>query len=538
MEILAAGGNAFDAAVAVSAMLGLVEPESSGIGGGGFILLHVPATAARCSSTPASARRWPPARHVPRCEDGEPVRGRSVNGALAAAIPGLPAGLEHLATRYGRLPLAQSLAPAIRAAREGWTFGPKNAGMLGFRRDVLAPIRARRAVPGRRQGAGSRRRAAQSGLRRDARAPGRRGRRGFYRGEFAAKLVDGVRAAGGIWTLEDLAATAWSSASRWCRTPRLAPHRHRAAAVLGRHRAGDRCFNVLDGLRLSRPALSRVDRIHLLTEAMRRAYRDRALYLGDPDFVDVPVARWPARLRRRPARRHPSARATPSDLLPGVGPPSEDTTHFSIIDAEGNLVAVTQTVNLPYGNGLVVPGHRLPAQQRDGRFLGQARRAQRLRPGRRGRQRDRAGQAPAVVDDADLLFGPSASPCSARRAAAASSPWCCSACCWSDRRRRRAGRRRAPRFHHQYLPDALSAEPGTPSAPRRSPRSRRGSRRFCRRAHLGQHAGGAVAPRDRPRRGRHRSALEGRRQGQHRRRFGDLPLTGSPPLGEARRIGA
>lgn len=138
IEILSSGGNAFDAAVAASAMLGLVEPESSGIGGGGFFLLH---RASDGLNVFIDARETAPAaatRDMYLDAQGQPDRDRAINGPLAAGIPGLPAALVHLAENYGELPLAQSLAPAITRAREGWRFGRKNHEMLAWRRDVVA----------------------------------------------------------------------------------------------------------------------------------------------------------------------------------------------------------------------------------------------------------------------------------------------------------------------------------------------------------------------------------------------------------------
>ena len=329
MEVLAKGGNAFDAAVAVSATLGLVEPESSGLGGGGFMLLHVARDQRDVFVDARERAPFAATRDMFLDAEGNANRRLSVDGALATGIPGLPAGLEHLAKRYGKLPLSESLAPAIRLAREGWKFGPKNAAMMGYRRDALA-ANAGAARLFLRDGQVP----AQGTLMRNEdyartlEAIAREGADGFYRGANGRRLVAGVRKAGGIWTARDL-------------------EEYRVATI----------FNILDGY--DYPAMGKVPRTHLVVEAMRRAYRDRAIYLGDPDFVPVPVPLltgkdYAAGLR---AGINPD-RATPSDMLPGVtlSPARPDTTHFSVIDAEGNLAAVTQTVNLPYGNAVVVPG--------------------------------------------------------------------------------------------------------------------------------------------------------------------------------------
>ena len=357
MEVLAKGGNAFDAAIAVSATLGLVEPESSGLGGGGFMLLRV---AGENRDVFIDARERAPlaaTRDMFLDAEGKANRDLSVNGALAAGIPGLPAGLDHLAKKYGRLPLSQSLAPAIRLAREGWRFGPKNSAFLGYRRDVIARSPAASKLflrEGKVPEEGTLMR--NEDYARTLERLAAQGADGFYRGDFARRLVRGVRDAGGIWTERDLAQYAVVE-----REPLRIRHRGFDIITAPPPSSGGvalaTMLKVLEGY--DYPRLGKTERSHLYIEAMRRAYRDRALYLGDPDFVQAPVDMlvsdaYAAGLR---ASIHP-ARATPSDLLPGVDaqPLRPDTSHFSVIDTQGNLVAVTQTVNLPYGNALVVPG--------------------------------------------------------------------------------------------------------------------------------------------------------------------------------------
>lgn len=357
LEVLAKGGNAFDAAVAVSATLGLVEPESSGLGGGGFFLLHL---AAEDRQVFIDARERAPlaaTRDMYLDAEGNADRRRAVDGALAAGIPGLPAGIVHLAARYGRLPLSESLAPAIRLAREGWVFGRKNATMMGWRKPALssdAGASALLLVDGEIPAEGTRMRNPDYAATLE-RLVGQ-GHDGFYRGELAGTLVEGVRALGGIWTAEDLAQ--YQVVER--RPLQLSYRGFRIITAPPPSSGGialAQTLQILEGLPYNEA--EPVQKLHWLTESLRRAYRDRAIYLGDPDFVSVPVdmlmsPHYAAGLR---ASIHPE-QATPSSTLPGVGqaPSGPDTTHFSIIDREGNLAAVTQTVNLPYGNAVVVPG--------------------------------------------------------------------------------------------------------------------------------------------------------------------------------------
>lgn len=461
LEVLAEGGNAFDAAIAVSATLGLVEPESSGLGGGGFLLLHV---AKDGRDVFVDARERAPlaaSRDMFLDAQGNADRRRSVDGGLAAGIPGMPAALEHLALRYGRLPLSRSLAPAIRLAREGWRFGPKNAAMLGYRKDALAANPSAAALflrEGDVPAEGTLMR--NEDYARTLEMLAARGASAFYQGAYARRLVRGVRAAGGLWSERDLAQYRVLE-----REPLRLQHRGFEIVTAPPPSSGGvslaTIFNILSGY--DYPALPVADRDHLLVEAMRRAYRDRALYLGDPDFVQAPVAMltsadYAAGLRAGIR----TDKATPSEMLPGVraDAPRPDTTHFSIVDAEGNLAAVTQTVNLPYGNAVVVPGTGFllnnemddfsvkPGVPNAFGLVGED--ANAIAPGKRplssmtptfvrGPDRVAVLGTPGgsrivtmvLLGILDVMDGKSAAEVVAR-----------------------------PRFHHQYLPDTVSAEPG------------------------------------------------------------------------------
>ena len=356
-EVLDAGGNAFDAAVAVSAALSVVEPQSSGIGGGAFFLLHrakdgkqVLVDARETAPAATDAKQYLDAK-------GELDRDKSVNGALAAGIPGEPAALVWMAQHYGKLPLKRSLAPAIRLARDGFSPDSRSLMFLGMRKDVIArdPGAAALFLPDGE--------VPQQGwvfknpdLARTLELIADKGHAGFYTGDYAAKLVDGIKKMGGTWSREDLAGYAVRE-----REPIVFPYRGHQIVTAPPPSSGGialaEMLNILQGYDLAK--LDRVARTHLVVEAMRRAYRDRAEYLGDPDFVKMPVAELTSPLYAAGLRAsiHP-AKATPSDSLPGFMAPVQgtDTTHFSIIDADGNLVAATQTVNLPYGAAAVIPG--------------------------------------------------------------------------------------------------------------------------------------------------------------------------------------
>jgi len=354
-EVLARGGNAFDAAVAVAAALAVVEPYNSGLGGGGFFLLH---RARDGFEVMIDARERAPlaaTRDMYLDRNGQPVSGRSIDGALAAGIPGTPVGLAHLAEKYGRLPLKQSLAPAIRLARDGFPVTLHYGKMCLRQRDRLEifPETARVFFHnGFIYGAGERLR--QPELARTLDHFAAKGREGFYGGDIARRLVDGVRAAGGIWSMKDLAdyrVIEREPVRGVYRDVRItsAPLPSSGGIVLME------MLNILQGFDLD--AIDKAQRDQTIIEAMRFAYRDRARYLGDPDFVRVDVPRlidpaYAAKFREEMRGREKSPVAAPAKAA-GEG---ANTTHFSVIDRDGNRVAATLSLNTPFGSGFMPPG--------------------------------------------------------------------------------------------------------------------------------------------------------------------------------------
>ncbi|MGX5731986.1 gamma-glutamyltransferase [Pseudoxanthomonas beigongshangi] len=356
-EILHAGGNAFDAAVAVSSVLSVVEPISSGIGGGGFFLLHDARTG---KDVFVDARETAPAAATPEAyllANGEFNRDRAENGPWAAGIPGLPAALVHLAQNYGKLPLKTSLGPAIRIARDGFPVYGRLARGYASRREVMERYPGTRGVflaDGDPPKEGEI--LKQPDLARTLQLLAERGHDGFYKGEVAGKLIKGVKAEGGRWTADELAAYQVRE-----REPLRFKYRDWQITTAPPPSSGGvavaQMLQILEGWDLAK--LDDAHRTHLTVEAMRRAFRDRTFYLGDPDFVDIPLKTLASRDYAAGLRAtiNPD-KATPSDLLSGKPTPLEDeeTTHFSIIDADGNRVAATQTVNLLFGSGLIPPG--------------------------------------------------------------------------------------------------------------------------------------------------------------------------------------
>ena len=357
-EILAQGGNAFDAAVAVSAALAVVEPTSSGLGGGGFWLLH---RAKDGFEVVLDGREKAPlAAHKDMYLDqnGEVIADLSKNGALAAGIPGMPAAIVHLAKKYGRLPLAQSLQPAIRYAREGFMPTADYRKLLAARQSVIEKNpEAARIFLENGQIPSTNFVLKQPDLAHTLENLAQFGAKGFYQGETAKKLLDDVKAAGGIWTQKDLDAYQVIE-----RAPVYGSYRGIKITSVPPPSSGGivlvEALNILSAYDLSK--LDDAARKHLISEAMRRAYHDRALYLGDSDFVSIPMKQllspdYAAGLRSTIR----TDKALPSDFLSGeltATKAGTDTTHFSIMDAEGNRVAATLSINSVFGAGFVAKG--------------------------------------------------------------------------------------------------------------------------------------------------------------------------------------
>ncbi len=352
-QILAAGGNAFDAAVTVSAVLAVVEPYSSGIGGGGFWLLH----RKEGHEVMVDGRETAPGRaHRDMYLDdkGEIIPGLSMDGPLAAGIPGEPAALAHIAEKYGTLPLSNTLAPAIRLANEGFAVTPHYQKMADWRKGALKASPEAAAIflnNGEVPELG--RLINQPQLAATLEAMATQGHDGFYRGQVAEAMVKAVQANGGIWSMDDLAGY------RVIERQPLSGHYgdYTITSVPPPSSGGVALITMLNILeQLGYAQAKEPERTHLLVEAMRRAYRDRAHYLGDSDFVEVPIARLTSgeHAKLLAAGIDPK-QATPSSSLPGYGAPEggNDTTHFSILDKQGNYVAATLSINYPFGSGFV-----------------------------------------------------------------------------------------------------------------------------------------------------------------------------------------
>lgn len=358
IEVLQKGGNAFDAAVAVTATLAVVEPYSSGIGGGGFWLLH---TAKTNSNTMLDGRERAPlkaSRDMYLDEQGKIIPGASINGPLAAGIPGTVAAIDRLSKHYGKLPLSVTLQAAIRHAQAGFPVDEHYRRMATFRKNaLLASADAAKIflhnddVP--EPGANI----VQPDLAKTLELVSMQGAEGFYKGVVAKKMVASVKKHGGVWSLKDL-----SDYKIVERTPVVTRYRNMRFVSAAPPSSGGIALAQMMAMLSSYDVdnMSEAERIHLNVEVMRRAYRDRAEFLGDPDFIDVPTSRLVSLEHNNNLIKDIKLHAaTPSSSLRSVAEPNgkaTDTTHFSIIDEEGNYVSATLSINYPFGSGFVAEG--------------------------------------------------------------------------------------------------------------------------------------------------------------------------------------
>jgi gamma-glutamyltranspeptidase / glutathione hydrolase len=363
IEILRAGGNAVDAAVAVGFALAVTLPRAGNIGGGGFMLVHL---AGRNETLAIDYRETAPAattRDVFLDQAGEADPKKSRDSGLAVGVPGTVAGFALAHDKYGsgKFTLAQLIAPALALARNGFMVEDDLADSLPRAAARLTRWTSTRKIFATADGSVLRGGdlLVQSDLAATLAAIAERGPRAFYQGEIAEKIAAAVREAGGRMTAEDL-----SGYRAIERRPVRGSYRGHEVFSMPPPSSGGvhlvQILNILEGFDLRSSGPGAAATLHPMLEAMKLAYADRAEFLGDPDFVQVPAMglvskRYAERLRARIdlARAKPAREIKPGALL---GPEPDQTTHYSVVDADGNAVANTYTINFSYGLGLVAEG--------------------------------------------------------------------------------------------------------------------------------------------------------------------------------------
>lgn len=362
IDILKQGGNAFDAAIAVTSTLAVVEPYSSGLGGGGFWLLHVADSGQDVMLDGRETAPIASTRDMYVDASGNPTQ-QSTMGPLAAGIPGVPAAMVHLAENYGRLPLNASLDFSIEVANNGFAVSENYNQLANARMDALHSSPQAAAIfldHGKAPSPGYILKQPQ--LAKVLVSIRDFGRDGFYTGEVAQKLVHGNQQAGGIWQLEDLEKYQVIE-----RQPITGRYKNISIVSAALPSSGGivlmQMFNMLSMLDISE--LNTLERTHTIVEAMRRAYFERASYLGDADFIEVPVNMLLSMSHAEGllADYSPQHATDSLDYLREAGASDDavlqegqNTTHFSILDQAGNYVAATLSINYPFGSGFVPAG--------------------------------------------------------------------------------------------------------------------------------------------------------------------------------------
>lgn len=360
LDILKRGGNAVDASVAVGFALAVVLPNAGNLGGGGFMLIH---DAKSGKDVALDFREMAPSaasRDMYLDSNGKVIPGQSMFSHLAVGVPGTIAGLTQALDKYGSMKLKDLITPAIRLAEQGFTVSPHLAEMLDASREHLGKWPASRAIffkGDRPLQAGEQ--LVQKDLANSMRLIAAQGPSAFYEGAIAKKIVAEMQAQHGLMTLADL-----KNYRAIEREPIKGNYRGYQVMSMPPPSSGGvhivQMLNMLEAYPIKQQGVNSAQNLHLMTEVMKLAYADRAEYLGDPDFTKVPVTGLTSRAYAQSLLKKINLEsATPSaQIKPGQPQPyeSEQTTHYSVADRQGNVVATTYTLNLLFGSGIVARG--------------------------------------------------------------------------------------------------------------------------------------------------------------------------------------
>lgn len=358
VEVLKKGGNAVDAAVAVGYVLAVTHPQAGNIGGGGFMLIRTKDG----KSTAIDFREMAPSkasRDMFLDEKGEADSKKSLTSHLASGVPGTVAGFALANEKYGSMPMAELLKPAIKLAEEGFEVNDALAGDLDvYGREVLLSHPNSRAIFFKPNGTPWKKGEVlvQSDLAASLNLIAKDGPNAFYKGKIADEIVAEMSQNGGLISKEDLAA--YKAVER---QPISGTYKGYEILSMPPPSSGGihiiQILNILENFDLKSMGQNSADAIHTMAEAMKYAYADRSEYLGDPDFVKVPVKALTSKAYAKELASQISLdKARPSSTIkPGKLEPyeSDQTTHFSVVDSQGNAVAVTYTLNTNFGSGIV-----------------------------------------------------------------------------------------------------------------------------------------------------------------------------------------
>lgn len=361
LNVLKNGGNAVDAAVTAGFALAVTQPRSGNIGGGGFMLISKgdgsePEAIDYREKAPSGATE-----SMYQDESGEVVQNRSRFTHLAAGVPGTVAGLAMALERHGTLPLKQALAPAIKLARDGFIVPQRFSEGLEQARERLQRWPATQATFYKEDGSAwqTGERFRQPALADTLQRIADEGVKGFYQGETARLIVEEMERHGGLITRKDL-----EDYQPVVRTPVHGNYRGYDIYSMSPPSSGGahivQILNILEGFPISELGHNSADTVHYMAEAMKLAYADRSEYLGDTDYVDVPLKGLTSKSYAEELRQgiKPDKARPASEIRPGQpqGYESPETTHFSVVDKWGNAVSNTYTINFSYGSGITVQG--------------------------------------------------------------------------------------------------------------------------------------------------------------------------------------
>ncbi|WP_415183874.1 gamma-glutamyltransferase [Phaeovulum sp.] len=466
-DILKSGGNAADAGVAVAFALAVTLPRAGNLGGGGFMIVHD----AKTGETKAIDYREMAPMHADRDmfldDAGDADSEKSRYTGLATGVPGTVAGMQMVLDQYGTMSLAEVLKPAIGLARDGIVVTADLADSLKALEKRLKKWPASEAIFFKEGGAffepGDL--LVQSDLAATLQRIADEGPDGFYQGQTAQSIVDAVQASGGRITMEDMAG--YKAISR---DPVKGTYRGYEIVSMPPPSSGGihiiQILNTLEEYPIGFLGHNSADTIHLMAEAMKRAYADRSEYLGDPDFYDVPQAQliskaYAADIRKgiTLGRATPSDQIKPADLTPYE---SDQTTHYSIVDKDGNAVSNTYTINFSYGSGMVADGTGVLMNNEMDDFAAKpgvmnaygliGGDANAVEPGKR----PLSSMSPTIVMKDGKVFMVTGSPGGSRIITTVTQI----IMNVIDHRMNVAEATIAPRIHHQWLPEVLRVEEG------------------------------------------------------------------------------
>ena len=360
LDILKQGGNAIDAAVAVGFALAVVLPNAGNIGGGGFMVLHDDKTG---KDVAIDFREIAPAkasRDMYLDNQGNVIDGKSLFTHDASGVPGTVAGMEYALKKWGTMPLSKVLEPAIQLADKGFIVSDVLAQTLKEEKSTLGKWSASKAIffkNGEPLKSGDL--LVQKDLAKSLRLIAKQGAKAFYQGEIATKIAKEMQSHGGTMTLEDLKAYKVVE-----RQPIIGDYRGYKVVTMPPPSSGGvhliEILNMLEHYPIKEDGVNSAKNIHHMAESMKLAYADRSEYLGDPDFVKIPVTGLTSKAyaNERVKTIDDNKARLSSTIKPGKPQPyeSDQTTHFSVMDKAGNAAAVTYTLNLNFGSGIVVEG--------------------------------------------------------------------------------------------------------------------------------------------------------------------------------------